>query len=60
MVKRIGPERLSLRLEASAAFLEACARNKKINWRLPVVERQYTVMDVLKQAVEHIGGNPKA
>lgn len=54
MTQAIDPVRLTTNLETSAAFLEACAGNDKINWRLPVIERQFTVAEVLRQAAVHI------
>ena len=55
--KNIDPERLAMRLEASSVFLKACAKREYINWRLPVIERKYTVVQVLRQAAVHIRRN---
>jgi ketosteroid isomerase-like protein len=48
------PEVLATNLDASAVFLEKCADNENINWRRPVIMREYTVMQVLHQGAAFI------
>lgn len=54
MGKTMDPELLALNLEAAAVHLEACVKNPKINFGLAVIERKYTVAEVMRQAVDHI------
>lgn len=48
-------ERLIARLENAAQFLDICAKHPQdMRWELEIIERKYTVMDVLRQAAEYL------
>ena len=58
---QIEAKRLSRQCEDAADYLDMCARilakhpeNDIIGWHLPVIERQFNAMDVLRRAAEHI------
>ena len=57
MAKEINPEavKLQARLESAAEYLDMCSRlGKDVAWDYPIIERRYTVMDVLRQAKNFI------
>ena len=43
-------KRIIARLDNAADYLDICTRIKDIAWDHPIIERRFTVMDVLRQA----------
>ena len=47
-------ERLVVRLENAADYLEMCSKIPEVAWDHPIIERRYTAVDVLRQAAHHV------
>ena len=46
--------KLLARLENAAQYLDMCSKLGNVAWDYPIIERRYTVMDVLRQAASFI------